>query len=401
MRRLPAGVFLWRDEFERAFNQILSGYPPQGLKLRPSGFAFIFDPQIEDVPRKVIMAGFGEFAPVAFDSTLSLDQTRAHLRKRLCANDYEIERWIIDGWIQAYRHHRLRDNDSCSKAEPWRDDPDGNGPEVDHSGRPKIFEWRRFLQDEVEQFDPSRPSGDDWNPTSYPEFGLAELLGLDDPRDHIWNPSGRFISFSQAVAFLRALKDIDEDTVVQRLRSEVDEGRIDAGWIADKIPDLEHSYFPESQILGMAVTRFGWPFDGWDAVTRQDSPLTISEDRPRTEIVKSIVAPTSTLDSAPQALDAAGIVPWEPPDTAGMVKWHVAILDAWPDIMKAHGTKPNARAVLRWIKKSGPRDVIPDVQPLANELRWIDTDGNHRTTPIHTLETLLSLWRKKKMIPAE
>ena len=59
---LPARIFLWRDEFERAFSLVLSGYPPPQLPLRPHGFAFVFEHQLDEDAYKVIMEGFEQFA---------------------------------------------------------------------------------------------------------------------------------------------------------------------------------------------------------------------------------------------------------------------------------------------------------------------------------------------------
>lgn len=61
IRALPSGVFLWRDEFEKAFTRVLNSYPPPRLPLRPSGFDFIFAPRIEDVLMESIMEGFEHF----------------------------------------------------------------------------------------------------------------------------------------------------------------------------------------------------------------------------------------------------------------------------------------------------------------------------------------------------
>lgn len=79
-------------------------------------------------------------------------------------------------------------------------------------------------------------------------------------------------------------------------------------------------------------------------------------------------APEQDIQSLPTGHQPVATSPAVPPDptlldTTGMVAWHAVILEAWPDITKAHGHRPEARKVLSWIKKNGPRDTIPSNQP--------------------------------------
>lgn len=85
-------------------------------------------------------------------------------------------------------------------------------------------------------------------------------------------------------------------------------------------------------------------------------------------------------------------------DTGGMVAWQAVLLESWPTIVAAHGSKPAARKVLKWIKDNGPQDTIPKQQPCRESLRWIDFAGNPHTVMLKTLSTRLSEWRKNGRI---
>jgi hypothetical protein len=75
LRRLPPAVFMWRKGFEKAFNQVLTGYPTPNLALRPSGFVFAYDLKAGDELWNAIMEGFDRHAAqaitVAQESALS------------------------------------------------------------------------------------------------------------------------------------------------------------------------------------------------------------------------------------------------------------------------------------------------------------------------------------------
>jgi hypothetical protein len=207
---------------------------------------------------------------VAFESTFSLHQTKAHLRERLGANDYEIERWILDGWIQAYRHHRFKEDNSCSPADPFRYGDDGEPEQW-------IYPARRFLRVEVEQFDPSTPDRDDIRMGDYPDFPVIDFLS-HIPRAQQYNPSGRMIAFRQAIEFLGALPGVSAADAEKHLRKDAEIGRVMVHGSTDA--PLEDGYFYESQIVAIAVVQFGAPFNGWDAISRRHS---VATDPPRLE----------------------------------------------------------------------------------------------------------------------
>ena len=86
--------------------------------------------------------------------------------------------------------------------------------------------------------------------------------------------------------------------------------------------------------------------------------------------------------------------------TDGLVAWQAVMIEAWPEIAKARQGKPTARNAVQWIKKHGPRDVIPAEQPDARSLRWIDRDGGVQTVLCKSVGTRISEWRKAGLIPA-
>ncbi len=210
---------------------------------------------------------------VLFEETFSLEEAKIKLRERLNANDYEIERWILDGWIQAYRHHRFRDDSSCSKAEPFAHDDEGNEER-------RINLDRRLLREEVKRFDPSTPGREDQRPSDYPEFPLVG-----------YNPSGRFVSYRQAVEFLSAFPGATVADVKKRIRWDVEKYRIDVCGFTELDSPLEEGHFYESQIVAIATAHFGRPFDGWDAITRPHPAAPLDDERLPNPAVAAVSGP--------------------------------------------------------------------------------------------------------------
>ncbi len=87
------------------------------------------------------------------------------------------------------------------------------------------------------------------------------------------------------------------------------------------------------------------------------------------------------------------------PDTDGLVAWQAVILDSWPDIAAAHKKKPSTMSVMAWLKKHGPRDVIPELQPNRRSLCWIDRDGIQRSATLKGISNRLSEWRTAGIFP--
>ena len=72
---------------------------------------------------------------------------------------------------------------------------------------------------------------------------------------------------------------------------------------------------------------------------------------------------------------------------------------SWQEIEKACSGKPNARKAMQWLKKKGPRDVIPIEQPDHNSLAWLDLAGNPQTTSLKTIQNQISRWKADGNIP--
>ena len=86
--------------------------------------------------------------------------------------------------------------------------------------------------------------------------------------------------------------------------------------------------------------------------------------------------------------------------TEGLVAWQAVMIESWPEIVKAHQGRTTTLSAVKWIKKYGPRDVIPAEQPDARSLRWIDRDGGVQTVLCKSVGTRISEWRKAGLIPA-
>ena len=81
-------------------------------------------------------------------------------------------------------------------------------------------------------------------------------------------------------------------------------------------------------------------------------------------------------------------------DTGGFVGWQRALFECWPQISAAFPGKTSARNAVSWLKKSGPRDVIPKEQSLIESMEWIGSDGATHTVSIKTVQNVISAWKK-------
>ena len=89
------------------------------------------------------------------------------------------------------------------------------------------------------------------------------------------------------------------------------------------------------------------------------------------------------------------------PDTNGLVAWQRVLLELWPQIAAAYKEgKPTPRDAMTWMKKNGPRDVIPELQPDSENMRWIGLDGTMHTVTLKTIQTRVSEWKKTGKLPA-
>lgn len=89
------------------------------------------------------------------------------------------------------------------------------------------------------------------------------------------------------------------------------------------------------------------------------------------------------------------------PDTGGLVAWQAVMIESWPEIAKAHKGKPTPRNAMQWLKRHGPRAVIPEEQPDHIALRWLDLSGNLQTVVLKSIQSRVSEWRKARIIPPE
>lgn len=87
-------------------------------------------------------------------------------------------------------------------------------------------------------------------------------------------------------------------------------------------------------------------------------------------------------------------------DGKALVGWQRVMLDNWQEILKS---RPRGgavgRHVVRWLKKNGPRDVIPEVQPKGDEMAWLTGDGLGRAVALKTVQNVIAKWVKEGRIP--
>lgn len=87
-------------------------------------------------------------------------------------------------------------------------------------------------------------------------------------------------------------------------------------------------------------------------------------------------------------------------DGKALVGWQRATLESWDEILKS---RPRGGAVgrhaMRWLKKNGPRDVIPVVQPKGDEMAWLTGDGKGKSVALKTVQNAIARWVKEGRIP--
>lgn len=111
------------------------------------------------------------------------------------------------------------------------------------------------------------------------------------------------------------------------------------------------------------------------------------------EVSVGVSSDTVTLKSLAYAVTDSEI------DTNGVVAWQAEILEQWSTITKEHGAKPSARNVMKWLKKNGRRDRIPEKQPLAESLCWNDREEHPHSVKLCRIGNVLSEWRREGKIP--
>lgn len=83
-----------------------------------------------------------------------------------------------------------------------------------------------------------------------------------------------------------------------------------------------------------------------------------------------------------------------------LVGWQRVMLDNWQEILKSRTrNEPVARHAMRWLKKNGPRDVIPEVQPKGDEMAWLTGDGKDKSVALKTVQNVIAKWVKEGRIP--
>lgn len=87
------------------------------------------------------------------------------------------------------------------------------------------------------------------------------------------------------------------------------------------------------------------------------------------------------------------------PSTNKLVAWQRVMLECWPEIKEVYKQKPQARDAMRWLKNNGPRDVIPEHQPLTEALAWINVHGELKSVNLHTIQNTISRWKREGRIP--
>lgn len=83
--------------------------------------------------------------------------------------------------------------------------------------------------------------------------------------------------------------------------------------------------------------------------------------------------------------------------------WRRAMLENMPEIVKAHRNVRRggsfARLTLAWLKKNGPRNIIPLKQPDQDRLHWLDQDGELHTVSLKTIQNAVHEMKKDGLIP--
>ncbi|MEA3273909.1 MAG: hypothetical protein U9Q81_01120 [Pseudomonadota bacterium] len=179
--------------------------------------------------------------------------------------------------------------------------PFGSAGEPDDCTIEERLSHYAFSRTEVEGFDPARNEDD---PTAKIEYYVdGTVLG-----GGWFNPSGRFLSYTQAVQFLSRYEP-DKQILWSIIAREFRRGALNAfkpfaGWLnlEKNSSPLEGFYF-EGQILGLAKEEFGAEITRWDAATT----FRISPDasaRDNRDVPEETDAPGVVSDSTLQPSDA-------------------------------------------------------------------------------------------------
>ena len=148
---------------------------------------------------------------------------------------------------------------------------------------------RRFVREEVEHFDPSDPEAMKDTPRFDPLQPLYHL-----------NPSGRYLTHKQALAFLTECCDADAETASRALREESRNMERNMAGVRVFLlaydflhisfpPDTDdddfaaRAIFPEADILALAHLQFGVTVDRWDAATRSGRSTKTASAKSRPE----------------------------------------------------------------------------------------------------------------------
>ncbi|NMG73709.1 hypothetical protein [Aromatoleum diolicum] len=155
---------------------------------------------------------------------------------------------------------------------------------------------------------------------------------------------------------------------------------------------------------GYVLAAYSW--DGDDVVHRAIRVDVSSVLVPRSDIEALTtgmhVEPARVLDTPPTRNGvSASSKPERGPDINGLVSWQRVLLECWPKIADACNGDPPPRQAMNWLKKNGPRDVIPADQPDGQRMRWIGCDGTIHSVALKTIQSRFSEWKSAGNFPPE
>jgi hypothetical protein len=113
--KLPAGVFVWRDEFEKDYQRDFSPDALTMTRERPGERELTYAPMLEDELRTMVLAGFtsaaGTAYPIDFDEVLHhLEGNETHVREYQTAEEtkkIETRTFGPDRWIERVRERKI------------------------------------------------------------------------------------------------------------------------------------------------------------------------------------------------------------------------------------------------------------------------------------------------------
>lgn len=82
------------------------------------------------------------------------------------------------------------------------------------------------------------------------------------------------------------------------------------------------------------------------------------------------------------------------------VAWQRVLLEFWSQVAVVSEGKVRPRDAMKWLKKNGPRDVIPVEQPDSESMKWITGGGNIQTVSLRSIQNRISEWKKEGILPA-